>query len=161
MQILRLVANQHRSRRRVADAIEALQKAIMLEEQLSPQPPGLAEDFRSLALLMKENRVPNSEVYLEKALACQAEANDPLDPAQADNLLALADQYRSQRNFVQAEKSARQALQLVETIHGTDNPKLVPFLQLLADILKASSRYAEGTDFERRAVRLRFLRPPS
>jgi tetratricopeptide (TPR) repeat protein len=168
IQIMRLVAEQHRSRRRILEAVEMLQEAITLEESLGASASELAEHYAALGQLMKENRLPNCEHYLEKAVAARdsaeaVEASPESSAAgedQIDSLYALADQHRSRRNYPEAERQARRALELAELRHGREHPGLIPYLQLLGEVLKASGRYAEGTDFERRAVRLRFRPKP-
>ena len=82
--------------------------------------------------------------------------SSPLDTLRS--YYELADRHRANRRLAEAEIQARKALELAEQVHGRESKELVSFLKLLAEILKAANRYSDATDFESRAMLLRFKR---
>ena len=156
--ILREQARNHLQRHRSEEGVMCLQRALEMEERLAHPPPDLAQRYHELAVLMKEFRLPGSEGLFLKAVALQ-ERHPEADPARnMESLRELADRYRVNKQFIEAESTARKALELAEKTLGEKHTGLVPYLKLLADILKASGRYGEGTDYESRAMLLKFRR---
>ncbi|CAN0275875.1 unnamed protein product [Phaeothamnion confervicola] len=96
-----------------------------------------------------------SEALFLRAVALQEKS--PVDPEQSmESLRELADRYRVNKQFSEAESTARKALALAESTMGAQDPGLIPYLKLMAEVLKTAGRYGESTDFESRAVLLRF-----
>ena len=160
--ILREQARNHLLKHRCAEAVACLQRALDLEERLpdSASSPGFAQRYHELAVLMKENRLAGSESLFLRAVALQE--GQPGAPGQSmESLRELADRYRVSKQFDEAESTARKALAMAEEVLGPNDPGLIPYLKLLGEVLKSSGRYGESTDFESRAVMLRFRRTKS
>ena len=155
--LLRASGENHLRKHRVAEATSLFRRALELEEQLPETPDGLHERYHQLALLVKEHRLPGAEDLFQKAMALRRGQPDASPELELQSLFELADRHRANRRHAEAEVQARRALELAEKLHG-DSKALVPYLKLLADILKASNRYGEATDFESRAMMLKFKR---
>lgn len=156
--LLRASGENHLRKHRVAEAATMLRRALELEELLPDPPDDLARRYHELAVIVKEHRLPGAEELFERSLALQKSGaeNDPAIHLQS--IYELADRHRANRRHAEAEVQAREALKLAEAMHGSDSKELVPYLKLLADILKASNRYGEATDFESRAMMLKYRR---
>ena len=135
-----------------------LKRALEMEEQLPDPPADLAQRYHELAVLVKEHRLPGAEELFQKALALQQQTPESSPTATLQSYFELADRHRANRRLAEAEVQARKALELAEQVHGKESKELVPFLKLLADILKSANRYSDATDFESRAMLLRFKR---
>ena len=154
--LLRAGAENHLRKHRVGDATALLKRALEMEEQLPDPPADLGQRYHELAVLVKEHRLPGSEELFQKALTLQQKAPDASPESSLQSLYELADRHRANRRLAEAEVQALKALELAEQVHGKESKELVPFLKLLAEILKAANRYSDATDFESRAMTLRF-----
>lgn len=155
--LLRASGENHLRKHRVAEATALLRRALELEEQLPEPPDNLHERYHQLAVLVKEHRLPGAEDLFQKAIALRRTQPDASPELELQSLYELADRHRANRRHAEAELQARKALELAEKLHG-EGKALVPYLKLLADILKASNRYGEATDYESRAMLLKFKR---
>jgi len=156
--LLRAAGENHLRKHRVADAATLLKRALELEEQLPDPPADLAKRYHELAVLVKENRLPGAEELFQKALGLQQSSAEGAPEAALQSYYELADRHRANRKLAEAEVQARKALELAEKVHGSESKELVPYLKLLAEILKSANRYSDATDFESRAMMLRFKR---
>lgn len=156
--LLRAAGENHLRKHRVADAATLLKRALELEEHLPDPPTDLAKRYHELAVLVKENRLPGAEELFQKALSLQQDSAEGAPEATLQSYYELADRHRANRKLAEAEVQARKALELAEKVHGTESKELVPYLKLLAEILKSANRYSDATDFESRAMMLRFKR---
>lgn len=158
--LLRASGENHLRKHRVAEGASQLRRALELEETLPAEsrPPDLARRFHELAQLLKDNRLPGAEELFSRSLALQQASASGSPETQLDILVELADRHRGNRRYPEAELKAREALTLAESLHGDSSKELIRPLKLLADILKASNRYGEATDYESRAMLLRFRR---
>ncbi len=156
--LLRAAGENHLRKHRVADATNLLKRALELEEQLPDPPADLAKRYHELAVLVKENRLAGAEDLFQKALGLQHSSAEASPETTLKSYYELADRHRANRKLAEAEVQARKALELAEKVHGTESKELVPYLKLLAEILKAANRYSDATDFESRAMTLRFKR---
>lgn len=156
--LLRASGENHIRKHRVAEGTALLKRALELEEQLPQPPEGLSVRYHELAVLVKEHRLSGSEELFQKALTLQKSEPDQDPHLTLKSVFELADRHRANRKHAEAEVQARKALELAEELHGSETRELVPYLKLLAEILKASNRYAEATDYESRATLLRFKR---
>ncbi|MBT9586982.1 tetratricopeptide repeat-containing protein [bacterium] len=156
--LLRASGENHLRKHRVGDATALLKRALEMEEQLPEPPANLAQSYHELAVLVKEHRLPGSEELFQKALSLQQGAPNASPESTLKSFYELADRHRANRRLAEAEIQARKALELAEQVHGRESKELVPFLKLLAEILKAANRYSDATDFESRAMTLRFKR---
>lgn len=156
--LLRAAGENHVRKHRVAEGTTLLKRALEMEELLPEPSEDLAVRYHDLAVLVKEHRLPGSEELFHKALALQ-KGESSEDPELAlKTTFELADRHRANRRHADAEVHARKALELAENMLGRESKELVPYLKLLAEILKAANRYGEATDYESRATLLRFRR---
>ena len=156
--LLRASGENHLRKHRVAEASLLLKRALELEEQLPDPPSGLAQRYHDLAVLVKENRLAGSEELFQKSLQLQRSCPQASPEDALQSIFELADRHRANRRLAEAEIQARQALEKAEELFGQESKELVKYLKLLSEILKAANRYGEATDFESRAMLLRFKR---
>jgi hypothetical protein len=156
--LLRASGENHLRKHRVAEAATLLRRALELEEQLPEPPADLAKRFHDLAVVVKEHRLPGAEELFQRSLALQQSGAGSCPATHLQSVFELADRHRANRRYAEAEVQAREALKLAEAAHGSESKELVPFLKLLADILKAANRYGESTDYESRAMMLKYKR---
>lgn len=156
--LLRAAGENHLRKHRVADATNLLKRALELEEQLPEPPADLAVRYHELAVLVKENRLHGAEELFQKALSLQQNSPEASPETTLKSYYELADRHRANRKLAEAEVQGRKALELAEKVHGSESKELVPYLKLLAEILKAANRYSDATDYESRAMTLRFKR---
>ena len=135
-----------------------LRRALELEEGLPEPPADLAQRYGELATLVKDNRLPGAEELYQRSLALQQKQPQASPESALKLLFELADRHRSNRRYAEAELEARKVLAMAEAQFGAEGKEIVPYLKLLADILKSCNRYSEATDFESRAMTLRFKR---
>ncbi len=156
--LLRAAGENHLRKHRVADATILLRRALELEEQLPDPPADLAKRYHELAVLVKEHRLAGAEDLFQKALSLQHNSAEASPETTLKSYYELADRHRANRKLAEAEMQGRKALELAEKVHGSESKELVPYLKLLAEILKQANRYGDATDFESRAMMLRFKR---
>lgn len=156
--LLRASAENHIRKHRIGDATALLRRALEMEEHLPEPPPDLARRYHELAVLVKEHRLAGSEELFQKALSLQQQSPEQSPETILKSYYELADRHRSARRLAEAEVQAVKALELAEQIYGKESKELVPYLKLLAEILKSANRYSDATDYESRAMTLRFKR---
>ncbi len=156
--LLRASGENHLRKHRVGEAALLLKRALEMEEQLPQPPAGLAQRYHELAVLVKEHRLAGSEELFQKSLQLQQSCPSASPESALQSLFELADRHRSNRRLAEAELQARDALAKAEQVFGQESKELVKYLKLLAEILRAANRYGEATDFESRAMLLRFKR---
>lgn len=89
--------------------------------------------------------------------APQAAKKTPGDPVRAEQLLAHAQEVRSQGDLAAAQTLAKEALDHGVRAHGERHPALVPFLLVYAGLLNQCQGWAVGKPFYDKAQRLRGL----
>ncbi len=92
---------------------------------------------------LKAGRYPESEKLFKLALV-EAEKLGPYDPRLAASLNNLAELYRTQGKYDQAEPLFKRALAIKEKALGPDHPSVATVLENYAALLKATSRQSEA-----------------
>gem|GEM_PF-1160375 len=101
----------------------------------------------------QQHHFAEGEALLARAVA-EAESFGPQDPRVAESLTALADCYRMQRKYEEAEACCLRALRIEEKRLGSDDPELVLVLSKLGQVLRDQRRFEEGEEPYRRALAL-------
>ena len=81
-----------------------------------------------------------------------AEGFGPEDPRLAESLNGLAEVYRAQGKYEDAERLHRRALAIRESTLGPGHPDLAQSLNGLAEVFKAQGKFAEAESFRNRAL---------
>lgn len=158
--LLMAQSQAQRAKNRIQDAANSWLKALEIREargDVERHPEDLARQYHDLAMLLKDARLPGSEGLLLKSVNMGAKKQEnTVTPAQLDSFKELAERYRTAKNFLEAEKFARQAVEGGEQLWGSHDKQLLPYLKQLAEVLKAAGQYANATDIESRALSIRF-----
>ncbi len=151
-------SENHLAKYRYSEAITFKEKALQLMSQVTDQTDTqLAAKYLELAELCREHRDHRAEPFYKEAIT-RLEKADPVNvKLLADAMAGLADLYRTQKLYSQAEIYAQKAINILEDSHG-ESPILVPYLKLLGQILEAKGDYGASTDLMSRALALRFKR---
>ncbi|MBI4533915.1 MAG: tetratricopeptide repeat protein [Candidatus Melainabacteria bacterium] len=169
------LADLKRSQGKLSEA-EKLYKAALAadEKSLGPEHPALAITLNNLAdLYAAQDNQRQANLLYQRAVQIREKslASNKRDLATyqqalkidekilgawhqdiAIDLNNLADLYRAQGNFAEAEALYRRALAISQTALGPDNPKVVQSLNNLADIYRAQGKYLEAEPLYKRAV---------
>ena len=89
------------------------------------------------------------------ALAIAEKALGPEHPHVATSLNNLAELYRAQGKYAQAEPLYRQALAIVEKALGPEHPGIATMLENYARMLRVLNRHDEAEKMEARAQAIR------
>lgn len=110
-------------------------------------------------LFLDQGQYQLSEQYLKKALQIWQESasgtsgsigSDEGSLNTAQSMTNLADLYRVQGRFYEAEPLYRRALGLKESVYGSDSPSLLPALRKLAGYYRQQSRLDDAAQIENR-----------
>ncbi len=152
-------AQNHLSKHRHREAIETSLRALELLERITPaDDPSLGERYHDFAELCREHRHPKAELFYRRAVALRRNTKDQYPMKLASSLYGLADIYRRQKMLTEAEPVAREALEITEQVHGAESKEIVAHLKLLSQILDGLGDYAGSTDYQRRAMLLKYKR---
>ena len=78
----------------------------------------------------------------------------------AQSLLSLANLYRDQEKYAEAEAHYQRALAILEKALGPEHPGLAPSLDLYSDVLRKMGRAIEAEKMEARAQAIRAAQNP-
>jgi tetratricopeptide (TPR) repeat protein len=73
----------------------------------------------------------------------------------ADSLNTLAELYRTQGQYTQAEPLYKRSLAISEKALGPDHPRVAASLNTLASLYDAQGRYAEAEPLSKRSLAIR------
>ena len=96
-------------------------------------------------------------VVAKKALEVAEKNVGPNHPAVATSLNNLAELYRAQGQYAQAEPLYQRALAIVEKALGPDHPEVAENLDNLTALYRATKRDEESETLEQRAARIRAI----
>jgi tetratricopeptide (TPR) repeat protein len=107
---------------------------------------------------VEQGRYPEAASLLLEAIRL-AEKFGMEDVRLADSLNGLAQVYRYQQNYAEAEPPARRSLAILERTMGPLHKAVLPSLVNLAGIARAAGRYADAEQVYRRLLSIRWGTP--
>jgi tetratricopeptide (TPR) repeat protein len=138
------------------------QRAISITEKLQPLSlDNLAWYTKNYALLLyAQGKKAQAEETLRKAFEMFAKSRD--NTSKAVSFYELAELYRRQKNYAEAEIWFKQALALMDDPKGQGHYKLAATLVKYASLMRETNREAEALTLEARAekIRARYARKP-
>ncbi len=118
----------------------------------APAQGGLWETYMDAATkAYQQGNYPEAEKQLAAALK-EAEGFGPQDPRLAINLDNLAELYRAQGRYAEAEPLYKRALAIFEKALGPEHPDVAINLDNLAGLYHAQGKYAEAEPLVKRAL---------
>ena len=135
------------------------QRALSLREKLGTDPNDLVDKYVYLAEIGREQRMGFAEQAFRRAL--QLHRNCGVDNKEREYkiLLGLAQVLKKNRVLTESLKLAETAQQLMQELHdGRETKALVPVLKLQAEIHDLLNDYGRSTEFEQKAMLLKFKR---
>ena len=102
----------------------------------------------------QQGNYPEAEKLFAAALK-EAEWFGPQDPRLATSLNNLAELYRVQGRYAEAEPLHKRALAIAEKALGPDHPHVATSLENYAALLRKTGRTTEATEMETRAKAIR------
>jgi tetratricopeptide (TPR) repeat protein len=129
--------------------------------QMAPEPEGDAawsaqDDAASQAL--QEGRLPEAARLFQAAIK-EAEKFGSEDYRVAQSLTGLAETYRLQKKYTDAEPLHRRALAILERTFGPEDRNVAGSLINLGALLADESKYAEAEPLLKRALEIRWKAP--
>jgi tetratricopeptide (TPR) repeat protein len=170
---LNSLADEYRAVGRYQEAEQLYRRALAIAETtLGPHDPALVATINNLADLYRaQGKYSQAEPLYKRALALAEKAaavssqsaREAVPPAGtgeprasevelATHLNDLADFYRAQRKYAEAEPLYWKAVVLCEKARGRGNPTLAVTLNNLGDLYRAQGRNAEAEPLYRRAL---------
>ena len=152
-------ALNHFDKYRFEEGASLWQRALSLREKLGTDPNDLVDKYVYLAEIGREQRMGFAEQAFRRAL--QLHRNCGVDNKEREYkiLLGLAQVLRKNRVLTESLKLAETAQQLMQELHdGRETKALVPVLKLQAEIHDLLNDYGRSTEFEQKAMLLKFKR---
>ncbi|MDA8019156.1 MAG: serine/threonine-protein kinase [Thermoanaerobaculia bacterium] len=148
------MADVHASRGRFEEAGEAADEALAIRRQVFGENHSSTADSlqQSSTVRAKRGDFEAAEGLLQQALAIQRDLDDR--EGLANSLYLLAELYDQQGKVEEAEGHHRQALAMLEELHGTDHPDLIDSLNGLAITVEQQGRFDEAEELYLRALDL-------
>ncbi len=100
---------------------------------------------------LSAGKAQDAERHFHLALT-EAEKEGPHTPKVATSLVNLANTFRQQGKYAEAEPLYQRAIVAKEKSAGPLHKEMVPILENYAKMLKASGRTAEGEKMEKKAL---------
>lgn len=136
---------------RVGDSFLLLKWATDAEDSWRSQ-------YNSALRILEEGRYAEAVPHFLEAIR-QAEKFGKDDVRLAASLNGLAQVYRYQQNYAEAELQARRSLAMLERTIGLFDRALIPSLANLAGVARATGRYEDAEQIYRRLLTLRWGTP--
>lgn len=152
-------ALNHFDKYRFEEGAAVWQKALALHEKLGTDASTLASKHLKLADIGKEQRLGFAEQAYRRALALYRSLPQPEPKNELSTLVGLAEVLKKNRILTESLRHAEdaQALQL-QLSQGKETRDLVPILKLQAELHDLLGDYARSTEFEQKAILLKFKR---
>jgi len=130
----------------VPSAVFTLRRSLAIKEKLLGAADwDLAVTLNRLAeLYLKQERYGDAEAFLLRVVTIRERILGWGDPAMAKPLLRLGRLYVKQRKEGRAEQLVRYALKLLAEVLPPDHPEIIGCLNLLTEIYRGLSRYADA-----------------
>jgi tetratricopeptide (TPR) repeat protein len=151
-------ALNHFDKYRFEEGAALWQRALSLREKLGTDRNELADKYLYLAEIGKEQRMGFAEQSFRRCLQliriCGVEDKE----REYKVLLGLAQVLKKNRVLTESLRLAEEAQKLMTEIRGKETRDLVPVLKLQAEIYDLMNDYSRSTDFEQKAMLLKFKR---
>ena len=108
--------------------------------------------------LYRAGNYPGAVDVAKKALEVAEKLFGPDHPNVATSLNNLAELYRTQSQYAQAEPLYRRSLVILEKSLGPDHSNVATSLNNLAKLLRETNRAKEAEDLEQRVARIRAVK---
>lgn len=152
-------ALNHFDKYRFEEGAALWQRALLLHEKLGTSASEIAEKNLKLAEIGKEQRLGFSEQAYRRALQLYRSLPEPEPANELKTLLGLAEVLKKNRVLTESLRYAEDAHKAQLTLsEGAETKDLVPILKLQAEIHDLLGDYGRSTEFEQKAVLLKFRR---
>lgn len=152
-------ALNHFDKYRYEEGASLWQRALDLHERLGSDPRILAEKYLKMAEVGRKHRLGFAEQSYRRCLRLVKSFTQPDKSLEFKVLVGLAGVLKRNRVLTESLRIAEEAHQLFLEIHdGQENRELVPILKLQAEIHDLLDDYIRSTEFEQKALLLKFKR---
>jgi tetratricopeptide (TPR) repeat protein len=152
-------ALNHFDKYRFEEGAALWQKALMLHEKLGTENSVLAAKHLKLAEIGKEQRLGFAEQSYRRALQLYRSLPERDAVHELKTLLGLAEVLKKNRVLTESLRFAEDAHKAqLELSGGKETKDLVPILKLQAELHDILGDYARSTEFEQKALLLKFRR---
>ena len=135
------------------------QRALSLREKLGKDPNDLADKYLYLAEIGRDQRLGFAEQAFRRALQLVRSCGTENPERHYKVLLGLAQVLKKNRVLTESLRLAEEAQKLMTEMNEVRETKqLVPVLKLQAEIYDLLNDYSRSTDFEQKAMLLKFKR---
>ena len=151
-------ALNHFDKYRFEEGAALWQRALSLREKLGTDQNELADKYLYLAEIGKEQRMGFAEQSFRRCLQLVRICGVDDKEREYKVLLGLAQVLKKNRVLTESLRLAEEAQKLMTEIRGKETRDLVPVLKLQAEIYDLMNDYSRSTDFEQKAMLLKFKR---
>jgi tetratricopeptide (TPR) repeat protein len=152
-------ALNHFDKYRYEEGAALWQRALSLREKLGTDKSELADKYLRLAEIGRDQRLGFAEQAFRRALQLLRMCGNDNKEREYKVLLGLALVLKKNRVLTESLGLAEEAQRLMTEIHdGKETRELVPVLKLQAEIHDLLNDYSRSTDFEQKALLLKFKR---
>lgn len=152
-------ALNHFDKYRFEEGASLWQRALSLREKLGTDKSELADKYLHLAEIGRDQRLGFAEQAYRRALQLLRLCGKEDKEREYKVLLGLAQVLKKNRVLTESLGLAEEAQKIMTEIRdGKETRELVPVLKLQAEIYDLMNDYARSTDFEQKAMLLKFKR---
>lgn len=152
-------ALNHFDKYRFEEGAALWQKALLLHEKLGSDPAKIAANYLKLAEIGREQRLGFAEQSYRRALQLFRGLAVREPQKELTTLLGLAEVLKKNRVLTESLRYAEDAEKAqLELSGGKETKDLVPVLKLQAELHDLLGDYARSTEFEQKALLLKFRR---
>lgn len=152
-------ALNHFDKYRFEEGAALWQKALILHEKLGTSPSQIAAKYLKLAEIGLEQRLGFAEQSYRRALQLYRSLPEREPAKETATLLGLAEVLKKNRVLTESLRYAEDAQKAqLELSGGKETKDLVPVLKLQAELHDMLGDYARSTEFEQKALLLKFKR---
>lgn len=152
-------ALNHFDKYRYEEGAALWQRALSLREKLGTDPSELADKYLRLAEIGRDQRLGFAEQAYRRCLQLLRTCEDANLEREYRVLEGLAHVLKKNRVLTESLRLAEEAQQkMVEFNEGRETKALVPILKLQAEIYDLQNDYVKSTEFEQKAMLLKFKR---
>lgn len=152
-------ALNHFDKYRFEEGASLWQRALSLREKLGKDANDLADKYLYLAEIGRDQRLGFAEQSYRRALQLVRSCGVDNKEREYKVLLGLAQVLKKNRVLTESLRLAEDAQKLLTELNeGRETKQLVPVLKLQAEIYDLMNDYARSTEFEQKAMLLKFRR---
>jgi tetratricopeptide (TPR) repeat protein len=152
-------ALNHFDKYRFEEGAALWQRALSLREKLGTDQDDLADKYLRLAEIGRDQRLGFAEQAYRRCLQLVRSCGVQNKEREYKVLLGLAQVLKKNRVLTESLKLAEEAQEtMMELNEGRETKQLVPILRLQAEIYDLQNDYGRSTEFEQKAMLLKFKR---